>query len=306
MVYFIVVTFNSIHYIKKCLDSVFFHEPNSKIIIVDNNSQDGTVEFVKRYSEVSLIENDINLGFGKANNIGMKLAVDNGADYVYLLNHDAYLVEPVVDYLTSIMGVKPNCGILTPFHLCSNLTRLETNFNKFLFEQNVFSDFWYDWCVGKGETVYKVDFVPAASWFLNVKTIKNVGYFAEEFFHYGEDNNYIQRCVFHGWEIYCVPNLRIVHIGNPKKKRILINYKGFHALREKSKFLVILLNINEPFEFINLLNIIKRDFRKLIYLIVNFKFQSVFGLCKMVVWKIHTYNKVKIQRDKYKLPYEIN
>jgi GT2 family glycosyltransferase len=300
MVYFIVVTYNSIHLIKNCIESILINEPLSKIIIVDNNSGDGTVEFVKGYQSVVLFENKQNLGFGKANNIGMKFAMENGADYIYLLNHDAYLVEPVVESLKSIMQSVKGCGILTPFHLGQNFAKLETNFAKFLFEQNVFSSFWYDRCIGDKNNIYEVDFVPAASWFLNAETVRTVGYFAEEFFHYGEDNNYIHRCIFHGWNIYCVSNLRVVHIGNPQKRMINRNYRDYHALREKSKFLVVLMNINEPFELINLISIIKDDVKKLFYLFATWKFSTSFSLAVMVKWKIFTYHRFKGQRDKYK------
>ena len=87
MVFFVVVTYNSKNYITKCLDSIRLFESSSKIIVVDNYSQDNTLDLVRQYKDIIIFENNENLGFGKANNIGIQHAMDSGAEYIYLLNH---------------------------------------------------------------------------------------------------------------------------------------------------------------------------------------------------------------------------
>lgn len=77
-------------WLQKCLDSCKGYQ----VIIVDNNSTDGTVSFIKEnFPNIHLIPQTENLGFGQANNIGIKYALEQRAEYVFLLNQDAYLQE---------------------------------------------------------------------------------------------------------------------------------------------------------------------------------------------------------------------
>jgi GT2 family glycosyltransferase len=86
--------------------------------VVDNNSADDTVNFIKaNYPEVTLLEQNKNLGFGKANNIGISLAMKNEADYVFLLNQDAWVQPDTIEKLVSAHQREPQFGILSPMHL---------------------------------------------------------------------------------------------------------------------------------------------------------------------------------------------
>lgn len=95
-VYIIIVTFNGMQWLSKCLESTIPYP----VIIVDNDSTDGTVDYIKKhYSEVKLFVNKENLGFGQANNIGISYALQHGAGYVFLLNQDAYLQKSAIGKL---------------------------------------------------------------------------------------------------------------------------------------------------------------------------------------------------------------
>ncbi|HOT65137.1 MAG TPA: glycosyltransferase, partial [Dysgonamonadaceae bacterium] len=90
----IIVSYNFETWIDRCIPSIQASTLPATILVVDNASQDRTYEIIRnRYPEVVLIENKENLGFGKANNIGMRYALEKGFDYVFLLNQDAWL-EP--------------------------------------------------------------------------------------------------------------------------------------------------------------------------------------------------------------------
>ena len=105
-VYIIIVTYNAEKYIKDCLGSVFSFLPKEldvTVIIIDNNSSDGTIEFIKEnYPQIKLMENKENLGFAGGNNLGMKCAIDRGADYIYLLNQDTIVEEGWLDKALSL------------------------------------------------------------------------------------------------------------------------------------------------------------------------------------------------------------
>lgn len=98
----IIVNYNGIKYLKNCLDSIYLQLSDIifEIIIIDNNSSDNSVEFIrKNYPQVILIENKENLGFGKGNNLAAKMAKGN---YLLLLNNDTILLSPLTAVLEFI------------------------------------------------------------------------------------------------------------------------------------------------------------------------------------------------------------
>src|SRR5690554_3011962 len=106
----VIVTFNALPYIQECLDSC----KGSNIVVVDNASTDKTVTYIQtNFPHVQLFPQKQNLGFGQANNLGIRFALNNGADYVFLLNQDAYLEEGCLETLLEVHRQNPNYGILS-------------------------------------------------------------------------------------------------------------------------------------------------------------------------------------------------
>ena len=104
IVYSVIVTHNGAKWIKKCIDSLLSSELATTIILIDNNSSDKTVEFVsKNFPSVVVLENKLNLGFGKANNLGISYALKKEADFVLLLNQDAYINNQTLKDLVAIL-----------------------------------------------------------------------------------------------------------------------------------------------------------------------------------------------------------
>ena len=82
----IVVTFNGMKWLDRCLGSVRSSETPADLYVVDNASADGSADFVEReYPEAVLVRNSENLGFTQANNVGFRYALENGYDFAYLL-----------------------------------------------------------------------------------------------------------------------------------------------------------------------------------------------------------------------------
>ncbi len=79
-------------WIKRCLNSLKNSTLKVSTVVIDNGSIDGTQAYIQNhFPEVDFIQSKTNLGFGQANNIGIKKAYDNQADYVFLLNQDAWI-----------------------------------------------------------------------------------------------------------------------------------------------------------------------------------------------------------------------
>ena len=82
----IIVSYNFERWIDRCLNSLRHSEYPIDVLVIDNGSKDQTIQRIKNdFPEIRLIESPENLGFGKANNIGMKIALEEGYQYVFLL-----------------------------------------------------------------------------------------------------------------------------------------------------------------------------------------------------------------------------
>src|ERR1700760_3358667 len=104
-IYTIIVSYNAEHLIADCLTSVLNSTILNSVIVVDNFSTDNTVQIIKnKFPGIQLIENEKNLGFGMANNIGISVAVKDQADYVLLLNQDAFLEKDTLEKLVKTVN----------------------------------------------------------------------------------------------------------------------------------------------------------------------------------------------------------
>lgn len=213
----IIVTYNAMKWIDKSFPSIF-NSKNSELnihtdlFVVDNGSQDGTQAYIKaHYPQTILYESTNNLGFGKANNLGLQYALDNDYNYAYLLNQDAWLKNNTISELIKVHLKYPFYGILSPFQVEANEKRLDKGFlsNVCTYDANpnILNDFYFN-CQSE---VYSVPDVMAAHWLISRECIQKVGGFSPTFPHCGEDNNLENRCIFHGFQIGIVPHVKAIH-----------------------------------------------------------------------------------------------
>ena len=88
----IIVTYNGSKWIETCLKSIETSNEPLKVIVVDNNSKDNTLNIIRsKFPDTILIDNKKNFGFGKSNNLGIKKALELGGEYFFLLNQDAFI-----------------------------------------------------------------------------------------------------------------------------------------------------------------------------------------------------------------------
>lgn len=207
----VIVTYNGDQWIEKVIESLFFSELEVEIVIVDNNSSDKTVSLIKKYIQVDLIELQENLGFGPANNIGLKKVYETKSDYVFLLNQDAWITPNTIADLVAVHEKRSEFGIISPMHLNGKGDALDYKFSKYISPtkcKHIYSDIFLKRVSGK---VYEVEFVNAAAWLISRKCLEIVGGFNPSFFHYGEDNNYVQRVKFHKLKLGILPETIIYH-----------------------------------------------------------------------------------------------
>lgn len=240
-IYVIVVTYKGHQWYERCFTSLRESELPVQTIVIDNASNDGTVEYIREhFPEIYLIESKENLGFGRANNIGMRYALDHGCDYVFLLNQDAWIEPDVIKKLVSISKKHQEYGILSPIHLNAEKTKINMIFGVGAHSKNdkLLSDLYLD-MVGE---LYETNFVNAAAWLLPRKTLEVVGGFDPLFKHYEEDDNYLNRVIYHKYKIGVCPLVRIVH---DHKDSSLSNERL--RIRQQQFLLVKWTDINKKF-----------------------------------------------------------
>ena len=204
----IVVTYNAMPWLKKCLGSLRDSTVPVDIFVADNGSTDGTREYVRtHFPEAVLVCDDGNPGFGAANNKGFRYALGKGYDFVYLLNQDAWVEKDTIEkLLAAFRGKTEEYAVLSPlqFDASGKLdARFENKCGKALkragFPRTDSAD------------VVPVPFVMAAHWLLSCKAIRTIGGFSPAFRQYGEDDNYIDRMHWRGLKAGVVTSAAAVH-----------------------------------------------------------------------------------------------
>lgn len=232
----IIVTYNGLKWYDRCFGSLRRSTVSVTPLVIDNASSDGSVAYIREhFPEAIIIEQKENLGFAKANNEGMRYALDHGADYVFLLNQDAWLVQDdCLEQMMSISKAHPEFAVLSPMQLYGDGGQIvhEAKHYAALSDEN---DWVSDAYFNRLNDLYEVQYVCAASWFMPVSTLKTIGGFDPLFYHNGEDDNYMQRVHYHGLKVGLCPKVNVCHDcgGRPKdynantldwRKYLLIQY----------------------------------------------------------------------------------
>src|SRR3989344_6681174 len=195
----------------ECIESVQKSDyKNVKLIVVDNNSEDGLSGAINDKS-IEFIQNDQNLGFTGGNNIGVKKALEQGADYIFILNPDAVVEEDTI----------------------SNLVREAQNYSIDIVGPKVlFADrktIWYAGGIfdkknvlgshkgvnekdqGQYEKSEVTDYVTGAALFVRSEVFKKIGLFDDRFFLYYEDADFCIRAKRVGFSIMYIPSAKVYH-----------------------------------------------------------------------------------------------
>lgn len=187
-------------------------------LVVDNGSSDGSVQYIREhFPSVRVVESGSNLGFGGANNIGLRIACEQGYDFAYLLNQDAWLLPGTLAAL--VAASSEDFPLISPIQISAD-GRLDPNFRRkcapALRKAGALND-----SLNGGNApqkagdelpqIVEVPFVMAAHWLLRISTIRTVGGFSPAFKQYGEDDNFIQRLRYFGLRPGVVPGAKAVH-----------------------------------------------------------------------------------------------
>lgn len=201
----IIVSYNGMRWIERCLDSVRGSSMPSDIFVVDNGSVDGTREWLRSQHDLTYVESEHNLGFGAGNNIGLRHALEKGYQYVYLLNQDAWVLPDTFSRMVAAFEAGKSAGerfgILSPLQTTADGSSLDARFRHY-------------YSSARPETasgVREMRFVMAAHWMIRRECLQEVGGFSPVFSQYGEDDNWLHRAEYFCWHCGVVPAASAVH-----------------------------------------------------------------------------------------------
>ncbi|HEX6762567.1 MAG TPA: glycosyltransferase family 2 protein [Gaiellaceae bacterium] len=215
----VVVTFDALPWVERCLESVSGHD----VIVVDHGSSDGTLELVReRFPDVRIVEQE-NRGMGGGNNAGMRVATGR---YAFLLNSDAWVVGDGLERLVAFADAHPEAAVLGP--RLSNtdgslqrsaraeptVWRLATEYagvRKLAPGSSLLNPLYLG---GFDHTfVREVDWLSGAALLVRRSAAEEVGLFDESFFMFSEEVDWLTRFRRAGWEVLFYPQAEVVHVG---------------------------------------------------------------------------------------------
>ncbi len=189
----VIVAYNARRYLDGCLGTLrqARHEQfDLEVIVVDNASRDGTAEEIKRnYPWVELIESGKNLGFAGGNNLGMRSALERGADHVYLLNQDTEVDADFLEEAVKVAEADEKIGsvqsllLLHPEKDLINSTGNAIHFLGFGYCRNYRRPLG-DW---RHAGIDKIAYASGAGVLLRASALREIGLFDESLFLYHED-----------------------------------------------------------------------------------------------------------------------
>lgn len=209
----VITTYNGAKWIKKCIASCKASDYPVNIIVVDNDSTDNTLELLPE--DIYLLKLSKNVGFGRANNIGMMEAFEVfNSDYIFLLNQDAYIKRNTITELVKCHQENPHIGLLSPFHFGDDWKAYDYRFKIYLKRSKSHKIKEH-----REKGIYHSKFVNAAAWFLTKEAVMKNGGFDPVFFHTGEDDNFCQRLRSRKIPIFITEKAAILHDRQDRKKQ---------------------------------------------------------------------------------------
>lgn len=217
---------NLIHSLQKALSKIT-HE----IIVVDNASDDGSVEFIRdKFPQIHLIVNKTNVGFSKANNEALKISKGK---FILLINPDTIVSEDTINRMIYFLNQNPDAGLAGckilnpdgslqlacrrsfpgPWTSFCKVTGLSTLFPK----SKLFAK--YNLTYLDENSTYEVDAISGSFMMMNREAYEKVGGFDEQFFMYGEDLDLCYRIQKNGYKVYYYPGTQIIHYKGESTKR---------------------------------------------------------------------------------------
>lgn len=235
------------------------------VYAIDNNSQDNSVELLKKYlPDINLIKSNNNIGFAKGNNIIAKKAVENDCDYLFVLNTDMELDYSCVENLAGLIQSDPLIGGVAPIVLLGKDNRrtniIQSYADRANFETgktiSIYSNF--NICEEKLPEKLEVNTLHGGSTFISKEVYNNIGLFNEDNFMYGDELDLAYRLNKAGYKLMVTKNAISWHFHDwTKKNKNGYYFQYYYMMRNRFLFFyrynkigsIIIMLLKELFYF---------------------------------------------------------
>lgn len=209
----IILNWNGKRNTHECLESLRrIDYPNYETIVVDNASTDGSQVLLKQeFPEITLIENEKNLGFGGGFNAGIKEAIRRNSDYVLCLNNDVVVDGQILNELVKIGELSTKIGGLCPMEYYydePNRIQCAGGIIRFV-GGKVFGCGKLD--KGQYNEVRETELLSGPAMMLKVNTLLDIGFFDQDYFYGPEDKDIALRATRNGYKLLFVPSAKLWH-----------------------------------------------------------------------------------------------
>lgn len=218
----------------ECIDTIYAQtkDVSFEVILVDNDSKDGSQEFFAQDKRVRFVESGGNIGFGRANNLGLKYAIGK---YIFFLNTDTLLLNNAVKYFFDFAESHQNeqiggigCLLLGKDHLYTHsfakfpsikMVLYHSLFNNILGKFGHYHNMYDTTNDDTSKSSFNVDYITGADLFVPKDVIKRCGAFDPDFFMYYEETEMQHRWADKGYKAYIIKTPSIVHLAGMSSKR---------------------------------------------------------------------------------------
>jgi GT2 family glycosyltransferase len=212
----IVLTFNSAHIIKSCLEKLNFEK--YKIIVVDNASRDKTAEFVQNnFPQAQLIKLPKNIGYGSGNNVALRQVQ---TEFALVLNPDAIILENDIELVLSEMRKNSEVATAGPLNFESlpiTQEKIDEQIAKIKKDFSGVRDMHYE----KIDNGFDTRFISGACIFLRMLVFQKLGFFDEKIFLFYEDDELCLRAKKNGYKNEILLTAAVCHAGASSSKKTL-------------------------------------------------------------------------------------
>ena len=236
LVSIVIVNFNGLQLLRGCLVSLKKNPyKNTEIIIVDNGSTDGSVEFIKnlkfKIGNLKLIKNKRNLGFSQANNQAIRKAKGH---FVLLLNNDTVTTPNFLKVLVDKIRSDNLIGVVQPKIIFLDNKRLQSGGAFFTFLGFLY---YFGYSQNPEEKKYNqampVFSANGACILIRKEVIDKVSLFDKDFFAYYEETDFCHRVWLAGYKVIYEPGATIYHKGGQTSKQMAESFILFHSFKNR-------------------------------------------------------------------------
>jgi len=193
LVYVIVLNYNGKDHLEYCLPSLLATEyENYHVVLLDNASTDGSVEYTRRnFPQVMVIQNDQNLGWAGGNNVGIRYALDQGADYIVLQNNDTKVDPRWLSGAVQVCEANPRIGIVGFRMLQEYIQGEDPDGEQFEALSAAWERLEYE----------STNHVTGAALFVRADVFREIGLIDEAYFAYSEEDDLEKRARRAGYQM---------------------------------------------------------------------------------------------------------